>query len=151
MVNVINVKSYSRYHEKKQDIKSTNIILIMFDNGNIMWQSTQSRYLSAIGNSFMWHTFQIHFYMYSKTCYQCIASYYSPCFFTKWNLRIGSVCPSVPHQMSETAGWIFLILGMMVDLCAPTMHARHFGILEKFNMADLSGKTVVPGLTKLIH
>ena len=50
-------------------------------------------------------------------------------FFTKWNLRIGSVRPSVsasvrpsvPRQISETTGWISLILGMMKDLYPPSM------------------------------
>ena len=56
----------------------------------------------------------------------------------KWNVRIGlvrpSVCPSVlasvspcvrPSgvQISETTGCIFLMLGVMIDLCAPSMAA----------------------------
>ena len=36
-------------------------------------------------------------------------------FFMKRNIRIGSVHASVPCQISETAGWIYLILGVMKD------------------------------------
>ena len=46
-------------------------------------------------------------------------------FVTKWNLRIGPVraCvrACVRGQISGTTRWIFLILGMMIDLYAPLM------------------------------
>ena len=41
--------------------------------------------------------------------------------FKKWNLTISSVHPPVRGQLSETARWIFLILGRMKDQYSPSM------------------------------
>ena len=60
------------------------------------------------------------------------------------------VRPSVPHQISETAGWIFLILGMMKALYAPSiLLANDYSLLYERNRLLILFQIYVTLLTLL--
>ena len=73
-----------------------------------------------------------------------------PChFFVKWNLRIGSVRPSIrpcsiPYQISETDGCFFYTWHHIKPICP--LDACHFRILKDFKMHGQPMHIFVPKL-----